>query len=196
MAIMTSRQAAEFDHALERNGWTAEDVKKVSGGDLLARLLLVVRDLADVVVMKLLTIVRRVSIAAQPTITTSEEYFKEAGVVWMDENFKAQFLGLEVAAIGETELTIRKLEVASVDDPIIAELGGKEKAEISVSQFRAFLAANRDSSERFIFYLKGKDGNLWAVRARWRRVRRCWGVGAHPVDGPGEWGSGGRVLSR
>ena len=36
MAIMTSRQAAELDFALERNGWAAEDVKKLSEGDILA----------------------------------------------------------------------------------------------------------------------------------------------------------------
>lgn len=34
-SIMTSRQAAELDHALERNGWTAEDVKKLSEGERL-----------------------------------------------------------------------------------------------------------------------------------------------------------------
>lgn len=38
-AVMTSRQAAELDHALERNGYTAEDVKRLCNGDLLARLL-------------------------------------------------------------------------------------------------------------------------------------------------------------
>ena len=50
MSIMTSRQASELDFAFERNGWTSEDVKKVSGGDLLATLLLVVRGAAEVVV--------------------------------------------------------------------------------------------------------------------------------------------------
>lgn len=34
-AVMTSRQAAELDFALERNGWTAEDVKNLSKGDFL-----------------------------------------------------------------------------------------------------------------------------------------------------------------
>lgn len=36
-AIMTSRQAAELDHAFERNGFTAEDVKNLSKGDTLAQ---------------------------------------------------------------------------------------------------------------------------------------------------------------
>ena len=117
-----------------------------------------------VVFETILTLLRTVRIAAQPAVTTSEDYFKEAGVVVMWDNFKAQFLGLEVPATDEVELAVRKLEEGSLDAPILAELG--EKAETSVSQFKAFLAENRKSQEWFIFYLRGKDGNLWAVHAR------------------------------
>lgn len=42
-AIMTSRQAAELDHAFERNGWSAGDVKRLSEGDTLAWVLGVLR---------------------------------------------------------------------------------------------------------------------------------------------------------
>ncbi len=51
-AIMTSRQAAELDHAFERNGWTATDVKKISEGDMLAKLKLVLDGLAEVTMRK------------------------------------------------------------------------------------------------------------------------------------------------
>lgn len=34
--IMSARQAAELDHAFERNGWTPTEVKKLSQGDTLA----------------------------------------------------------------------------------------------------------------------------------------------------------------
>lgn len=194
MAIMTSRQAAEFDFALERNGWTAEDVKKASGGDLLAKLLLVVRDRAEVVVKSILTLMRTVRIAAQPALTASEEYFKEAGVVWTGSNFQAQFLGLEVPATEEAELDVRKLEEDSFNEPILEVLG--DKAEISPSQLRAFLAANRESPEWFVFYLHGKDGNLWAVRALWGGAEGGWRVGADSVDGPRRRDVGDRVVSR
>ncbi len=33
--VMSSRQAAELDHALERNGWTPADVKSLSEGNIL-----------------------------------------------------------------------------------------------------------------------------------------------------------------
>lgn len=35
-SIMSSRLAAELDHAFERNGWSAEEVKQLSSGNLLA----------------------------------------------------------------------------------------------------------------------------------------------------------------
>mgnify|MGYP001577279713 CR=1 FL=1 len=51
-AIMTSRQAAELDFAFERNGYTADDVKKLSSGNLLARLLPVVKGNAEVKIVR------------------------------------------------------------------------------------------------------------------------------------------------
>ena len=37
--VMSARQASELDYALERNGWTPADVKALSQGDMLARIL-------------------------------------------------------------------------------------------------------------------------------------------------------------
>ena len=72
-------------------------------------------------------------------------YFEEAGVRSMGSNFQSQFLDLEVPETAEAELAVRKLDEISLDAPILAELG--EKAETAVSQFRAFLAAHRESTE-------------------------------------------------
>lgn len=47
--VMTSRQAAELDHALERNGWTAEEVKQLSSGDTLRALRAIVWGQAEIV---------------------------------------------------------------------------------------------------------------------------------------------------
>lgn len=142
----------------------------------------------------ILTLLRIVRIAAQPAVTTSKEYFEEAGVRLFGSNFESQFLGLGIGATDETELAVRKLEKSSLDAPILTELG--DKAEISVSQFKAFLAENRKSSEWFIFYLRGKDGNLWAVRAYWSTDRDGWYVNAFSVDGPSGWSAGSQVVSR
>ena len=137
-----------------------------------------------VVFETILTLLRTVVVFSKPAVTTSKEYFKEAGVVWMGDNFKAQFLDLEVGATEEAELAVRKLEKASLDAPILAELG--DKAELEVSQFQVFLAANRGSSEWFIFYLRGRDGNLWAVDAFWYADYVGWYVYADSVADPSE----------
>lgn len=194
MSIMTSRQASELDFAFERNGWTSEDVKKVSGGDVLTNLLLVVRGRARVVVDSILTFLRTVKLAAQPAMITSKEYFEEAGVKVTGTNFETQFYGLEVAETPEAELAVSKLEQDSLDASILAKLG--DKAETLVSQFKAFLSANRESKEWFIFYLRGKDGNLSAVDARWFADGGGWDVDAHSVAFPSRWSAGRQVLSQ
>lgn len=141
-----------------------------------------------------LTLLRTVRIPAQPAVTTSKEYFKEAGVVITGSNFENQFYGLEVTATEEAKLAVRRLERDSPSVPILTELG--DKAETNVSQFRAFLAENRKSTEWFIFYLRGKDGSLWAVGARWDVGGGGWRVSAGSVGGPTRWRAGGRVVSR
>ena len=146
-----------------------------------------------VVFETILTLLRITRIAAQPTVTISEEYFKEAGMVWANDTFQAEFYGLEVPATEETELAVRKLEEASLDTPILAELG--DNAEISVSQFKAFLAANRESSEWFIFYFTGRNGKR-AVHAFWHVARGGWYVDADSVAAPDGWSQGRRVVSR
>ncbi len=45
-AVMSARQAAELDHALARNGWSAAEVKQLCAGHLLAQLRPVLRGTA------------------------------------------------------------------------------------------------------------------------------------------------------
>lgn len=51
-AIMSSRLAAELDHAFERNGWSAEEVKFLSRGKLLAEVRRVVLGNAEIQITK------------------------------------------------------------------------------------------------------------------------------------------------
>lgn len=147
-----------------------------------------------VVFETILTLLRTLKIAAQAATTTSNEYFMEAGVVLTGTNFETQFYSLEIEAVAEGELAVRKLMQDSLDALILAELG--DKAEILVAQFHSFLAANRGSEEWFIFYLRGKDGNIWAVRAYWHAGCGGWSVGARSVDDTDRWYAGDQVLSQ
>lgn len=49
--VMSSRQAAELDYAFERNGWTPADVKLLSGGNILANILPIVKAYGEVAPM-------------------------------------------------------------------------------------------------------------------------------------------------
>lgn len=130
---------------------------------------------------------------AQPTITTSESYFEGAGVVLMRDSFKAQFIDLEVLASQARGLSVDKLVENSPDALILLQLG--DKAEIPVSQFNDFLSKHRESTERFVFYLRGKDGNLRSVSASWSARRLGWVVYATPVELDSPWDAGIRIVS-
>lgn len=138
-------------------------------------------------------VVRMFEIVSTPKIT-SREYFNQAVVRWMGGNFKVQFFDLPIPALGGTKLAIRKLKKNSKDGPILKELG--EKAKISISQFHAFLSANFESKECFIFYMEGNDGNLWPVRANWNFDDGGWNVNANPVTNPNPWNAGNQVVSK
>lgn len=138
-------------------------------------------------------VVRTFEVPSIPKVT-SEEYFNQAGVKWIGNNFKVRFFDLPIPALQKKNLAIWKLEVSSKDGPILKELG--EKAKISISQFHAFLSANRESKEWFIFYMEGNDGNLWAVDASWRLGSGGWNVEADPVTNPFPWDAGDQVVSQ
>ncbi|MEX2014028.1 MAG: hypothetical protein WD896_01590 [Parcubacteria group bacterium] len=142
-------------------------------------------------VKALLTVLRVAQLAVHAV--TSKQYFEEAGAKWFGSNFEDQFFGLEVPPVQNGELAVHRLEEPSFDESILAALG--DKAEISVSEFKAFLAKNRESREWFIFYLRGKDGNLSAVGAFWN-AGNGWNVNANSVTNPNKWNAGNQVVSR
>ena len=144
-----------------------------------------------------LTMVRTAQVHVTQFTTTSEDYFKEAGVFWMGDSFQAQFLGLEITVQESVELAVHQVHQLTENLPdkeILAELG--DKAKISVSWFRAFLNTNRESREWFVFYLVGKDGNLWAVNAHWDTDDGGWHVRADSVKFSIRWIAGSYVVSR
>lgn len=166
-------------------------VNKLGGMEGVQRLL---SGKVEMVLKSILTFIRTIVIPAQSAVTTSKQYFEEAGVKWTGDNFEAQFLGLEVEAVDETTLSINKLSENSLDESILTELD--DKAETTPSQFKEFLSQNKKSEEYFLFYMKGKDGGLWAVSADWRVGDGGWDVSAGSVRDPGRWGAGFRVVSR
>jgi len=142
----------------------------------------------------LLTIIRSVQIDSIPASTVSKQLLSEAGVVWTSDDFKTQFMGLNVAPVQASTLTVSKLEKALVDGPILTELG--DKAEMSITQVLEFMNKNRKREGRFLAYARGLDGELWAVRFAWDSANGGWHVFAYSVTSSGGWGVGRQVVSR
>ena len=136
-----------------------------------------------VVFEALLAFVHTITIGAQSAATTSKEYFREAGIDMrlVNHNFAEHFVGIEVPATEAVELRVSKLKEPALDNAqIIAELSGK--AEISVSQFKAFLSMHRSSDENFrqeseldfLFYVSLRQDRIstYSVRASWHWNQR------------------------
>jgi len=118
------------------------------------------------------------------------------------DNFTKWFFGKIEEPISETELRYQTLRKASVDGPIIAELGGDNKAEITLTEIFALIATqsngesgallNNDRAN--IFYVKDINDMLRAVRVYWGGDGWC--VYAYSVGFPRGWRDGDRVFSR
>ncbi|MHB8903723.1 MAG: hypothetical protein ACYC40_01285 [Patescibacteria group bacterium] len=126
----------------------------------------------------------------------------EVKISFLGDNFINWFLGkTEDPFVGSTVYG-RKLNKGSVDGPILAELGGQEKAETTLTEIYAMMGRqpNGESGELLnngyanIFYVRDIDSILRAVRVRWSGDG--WSVRAYSVEFPHDWLAGSCVFSR
>ena len=126
----------------------------------------------------------------------------KVNISYLGDNFKSWFLGKVENPFPGSTLYGRQLNQNSVDGPILAELGGQEKAETSLNEIYAMMESqpNGESGDLLnngwanIFYVMDISGTLRAVSVYWNDDG--WHVYASSVEGPGEWNAGGRVFSR
>lgn len=116
----------------------------------------------------------------------------ELPIFYLGTNFEDWFLGKVEEPAGESVLRCQRLHRAENNSPIIAELGGNDRAEITLGQLYAFLK-QADKSKWYICYVCDKNGVLCAVYADWGGGG--WGVHAGSVEDPRGWREGGIVLS-
>lgn len=131
-------------------------------------------------------------IPPQPSVFISRGSFEEVGVKTFGAQFESLFTGFEVGAVGAIVLAVHVLTEDSPDADVRPELG--KHVEVSVSHFLAFLAGHRGSTEWFLSYLKGRDGNLWPVNARWFVSSNGWFVRYISTENP-NWLKGVHVIS-
>jgi hypothetical protein len=144
-------------------------------------------------------------------LVAKEKFVRDTGhkakvkISYLGDNFTAWFLsgkGKTEAPISEQTLRYHKLRKASVDTPIIAELGGEAKAETTLSEMFSLMETQGKGEDGVllnngyanIFYIKDQNGVLRTVIV----LRRDdgWRVGANSVEDPFRWGDGCQVFSR
>ncbi len=163
---------------------------------------------AVAVASALLTFVGTVSLpATTETFVACEKFVfdtvKDAGVdVFTDNNFFTYFLsdgGKVEPAQSERELCYAKLERDSRDLPIIAYIGGEEKAETLLTDMCNLLKKQAHGGKGAlltngyanIFYIRDSTGVLRTVRVCWRHR---WRVRSDSAQGPCTWGGCGHQV--
>ena len=130
----------------------------------------------------------------------AKDHLKSANVGWMGDNFKRLFLNKVEENVGDVVLAVHCLERESNNALIQTELGARAEIQLAHS-FKLLenqcehLLVNGNANAN-IAYIKGSDGNFWAVSARWLLGDRFWGLHANSVEDPSKWSAGSHVLSR
>ncbi len=126
-------------------------------------------------------------------------------ISYLGNDFTEWFLsgdGKTEGSITETTLCYAKLRKASVDTPIINELGGEEKSETTLTEMFSLMEKQKDGESGAllnngwanIFYIRDQNGVLRTVGVFWRGAG--WFVRAFPVEYPDRWLGGNQVFSR
>lgn len=123
-------------------------------------------------------------------------------ISYLGDTFRKEFLDkTEEPFVGST-LQYMKLRKSSVDTPIIAEIGGEEKAETTLTEMFACIAEQVNGEEGAlvvngwanVFYIRNTHSVLRAVRCCW--YGDGWDVRARSADSPFGWGDGFRFFFR
>jgi hypothetical protein len=155
-------------------------------------------------VVKQADLLRRITTVTVPGAQyfVGKGWLKAANVGWTGENFNRLFLDKAEENVPEVKLAVNRLERASLDAPILTELG--EAAEIQLVYLFDLLKKQSKGEGGVlltngyvnIFYVRDANGNLWVVNARWRSGYRYWHVEARSVELPFRWRGGYQVFSR
>jgi hypothetical protein len=126
-------------------------------------------------------------------------------ISYLGDNFTDWFLsGSGKTEDPESEQTLRyhKLRKASVDGPIITELGGEAKAETTLSEMFSLMEKQKNGESGTllnngwanIFYIRDSAGVLRAVYVHWDGGG--WRVRAYALGDPFRWLVGRQTFSR
>jgi hypothetical protein len=223
MSSYSEGQTHQLANALESARFTADDITKLGQYRNLSDICGVLRGTHRIIPVEsqgktvelLLESVGTVNILATTSKFIARDHFiKDTGrkakvkISYLGDNFTGWFLddnGKVENPIAATTLCYGKLRKASLDAPIIIELGGEIKAETALTEMFSLMEEQRDGEAGVllnngyanIFYIRDKKRVLRAVRVRWRGwLDVGWYVHARSVGYPHGWSAGGQLFSR
>lgn len=144
-------------------------------------------------------------VAAHFRVTSqNERKTAEVPISWIGNYAQKLVQGRTEPETAKTTLHVHKLLRASVDGPIIAELGGDQAVTTTWGQMYEMMRCQDRGQEGVlltngrvnIFYIPTADGVSWAVRCRWEPICGYWCVNAAPVTDPFRWDADNQVVSR
>lgn len=115
-----------------------------------------------------------------------------AEIKYPNEGFKKEFGGMKVATTAQVDCVSNRLERGSTDKLILSHIG-EEKAEMSLTHLRWFIANKAQRLGWYVMYILNKKGVLRAVNFFWNGDD--WLVLSVSVEGPVHWGAGGQFVS-
>lgn len=149
--------------------------------------------------------------ATTDKFVAKEKFVRDTGckakvkISYLGDNFLGWFLKGDSKTedpINEQTLRYSKLRESSVDGPIIAELGGAEKSETTLSEMFSLMEKQGKGEDGVllnngyanIFCIKDSAGVLRTVSVCWSGGG--WRVNASSVEDPRRWSDGDQVFSR
>ena len=110
------------------------------------------------------------------------------------DNFIKWFTGKVEDDVPDGDLRVFALTQAAYDRDIIADLGGEEKAEITLAELWRFMRQHENGAPGwFLCYIRDREGVLRTVYVCW--FGDGWNANADALDGD-RWYGGDQVLSR
>jgi hypothetical protein len=139
-------------------------------------------------------------------VVTPDKARKNAKLVigWIGSNAQQLVKGLVELEVAEATLRIHTLTKASVDGPIIAELGGEAVVTTTWGQMYEMMRRQGRGQQgnlltngyANIFYIRCSDGAVWATVCNWDSSYGDWNVEANPITNPDRWIDGDQIFSR
>lgn len=209
--IMSARQAAELDHAFERNGWESADVKWLSQGSVLANVRKVKLGSASIVdkpvqMPKLLKSKGYFAAVRLMERHDPDAFYKTREGLYVTDDFRRNIVGVaKPTDAGAKWKKMRRFEL-TVNATGTDLKSARPQGIWSATEFCPWLCAklakqpNGKAGELLndgratLFLVEGANGGVFVVNVHWRAGHSEWHVYAWKLGN--EWDAGDQLVPR